>query len=86
MWDRLFLSGSVRRDDNNHFRNATTFRVTAAYLPDGSGTRLHGSYGTGVKNPTLFELFGSSPSFVPNPELKPEKSKGWDLGGGPEPP
>ena len=80
VWDRLFLSGSVRRDDNNYFRNATTFRVTAAYLLDETGTRLHGSYGTGVKNPTLFELFGSSPSFVPNPELEPEKSKGWDLG------
>lgn len=78
--ERLFLSGSLRHDNNNHFKDATTFRVTAAFLLDGSGTRLHGSYGTGIKNPTLFELFGYSPDFVPNPDLKPEQSTGWDMG------
>ena len=80
LWDRLFLSGSVRRDDNDIFENATTFRTTAAYFHEETGTRLHGSYGTGVKNPTLFELFGFGPNFVPNPDLNPEKSKGWDAG------
>ncbi len=80
LWERLFLSGSLRHDDNNHFKDATTFRVTAAYLLDGSGTRLHGSYGTGVKNPDLFELFGYSTGFVANPDLKPERSTGWDMG------
>lgn len=80
LWDRLFLSGSVRRDDNEIFEDATTFRTTVAYRHDETGTRLHGSYGTGVKNPTLFELFGFGPNFVPNPDLKPEESKGWDIG------
>ncbi len=80
LWDRLFLSGSARRDDNEIFDDATTFRTTAAYLHRDTGTRLHGSYGTGVKNPTLFELFGFGPDFVPNPDLKPEESKGWDIG------
>ena len=80
LWDRLFLSGSVRHDDNDIFEDATTFRTTAAYLHHETGTRLHGSYGTGVKNPTLFELFGFGPNFVPNPNLGPEKSKGWDIG------
>ena len=80
LWDRLFLSGSARRDDNDIFEDATTFRTTAAYLHNETGTRLHGSYGTGVKNPTLFELFGFGPNFVPNPDLKPEESIGWDIG------
>ena len=80
MWERLFLSGSVRYDDNDLFEDATTFRVTGAYLHDETGTRLHGSYGTGVKNPTLFELFGYADGFVPNSKLKPESSKGWDAG------
>ena len=80
MWERLFLSGSVRYDDNDLFEDATTFRVTGAYLHDETGTRLHGSYGTGVKNPTLFELFGYADGFVPNSRLKPESSKGWDAG------
>ncbi len=80
LWNRLFLSGSIRRDDNEIFEDATTFRTTAAYLHEETGTRLHGSYGTGVKNPTLFELFGFGPNFVPNPDLRPEESRGWDVG------
>ena len=75
--DRLFLSGSVRHDDNERFDDTTTSRVTVAYVLDGSGTRFHGSYGTGIKNPTLSHLFGR---WGPNPDLRPEKSKGWDLG------
>jgi vitamin B12 transporter len=80
LWERLFLSGSARRDDNDIFEDATTFRTTAAYLHTETDTRIHGSYGTGIKNPTLFELFGFGPDFVPNPNLRPEKSKGWDIG------
>lgn len=80
LWDRLFLSGGIRHDDNEIFRDATTFRLTAAYLHDDTGTRLHGSYGTAVKNPTLFELFGFGPNFVPNPNLRPERGRGWDIG------
>ncbi|SLN76682.1 TonB-dependent receptor plug domain-containing protein [Oceanibacterium hippocampi] len=80
LWERVFLSGSMRYDDNEIFDDATTYRVTAAYLHEETATRLHGSYGTGVKNPTLFELFGFGPTFVPNPGLSQEKSKGWDIG------
>lgn len=80
LWDRVFLSGSLRRDDNDIFEDQTTFRTTAAYLHRETDTRLHGSYGTGAKNPTLFELFGFGPNFVPNPDLTPETSKGWDIG------
>lgn len=80
LWDRLFLSLSGRFDDNDIFKNATTFRATAAYDIPSTGTRLHGSVGEGVKNPTLFELFGFGPNFVPNPNLKPERSLGWDVG------
>ena len=80
LWDRLFLSFSGRYDDSDIFEDATTVRATAAYNHVETGTRLHGSYGEGVKNPTLFELFGFGPNFVPNPALKPERSEGWDFG------
>ena len=50
------MSGSVRHDDNDVFENATTYRATGAYLFPGWGTRLHGSYGTGIKNPTFLDL------------------------------
>ena len=42
--------------------------------------RPHASVGTAVKLPTMFEQFGTSPFFVPNPELTPEESFGWDAG------
>ncbi len=81
LFERLFLSGSVRHDDNDKlFDDTTTFRTTAAYLHEETGTRLHGSYGTGVKNPTIFELFGFAANFVGNPNLDPERSRGWDVG------
>lgn len=79
--ERLFLSGSVRHDDNDLFEDATTYRATVAYLmPDIVG-RLHASYGTGVKNPNFFELFGFIPAlFTGNPNLMAEKSESFDIG------
>lgn len=71
------LSG--RRDHNNLFEDASTYRVTVAQ-PLGN-VKLRASVGTGVTNPTFFELFGFIPgSFDPNPNLKPEKSLGYDFG------
>ena len=79
--DSLILSVSTRRDDNrrNNFRSRNTYRATAAWIPNDQ-VRFHGSYGTGVKNPTTSEIFGWTNSWLPNPDLIPETSKGWDLG------
>lgn len=78
--DRLFLTGSVRFDRNDFFDDATTYRLTGAYTFDGTGTKIRASYGTGVKNPTMFELYGYSQDYQGNPNLKPEHGKGWDMG------
>ena len=80
LWDQLFLSGSLRYDDNERFKDTTTYRITAAHVLEGSGTRFHGSYGTGVKNPTLSHLFQQFGRVGPNPDVEPEESKGWDIG------
>ncbi len=73
---------AVRRDWNNSFADTTTVRATAAIKP-GGGFALHGSYGTGVADPTFFDLYGFFPGFfVGNPNLKPERSRSWDLGAG----
>jgi vitamin B12 transporter len=46
-----------------------------------TGTRLHGSVGTGITNPNFIEQFGFFVgSFIGNPALKPETSLGWDFG------
>lgn len=79
--DQVFLSGALRHDDHELFRNATTYRATAAWQRPGSGLKLRASYGTGFAKPGFFELFGYDPtSFVGNPNLKPETSRGWDAG------
>ena len=74
------LTLSVRRDHHELFADTTTYRITAAQ-PLGQRVKLRASYGTGIANPTFFELFGFIPgSFDPNPDLKPEESRGFDLG------
>ncbi len=79
--DRVFLSGAVRRDWNEFFDDAATWRVTAAILVPETEARIHGSYGTGVTDPTFDDLFGFDPdSFVGNPSLQPEESRSYDVG------
>ncbi len=80
LFEQLFLSGSLRYDQNDRFENEKTYRLSAAYLIEGWGTRFHASFGTGVKNPTLTELFGFANNFVGNPNLTPERAKSWDAG------
>ncbi|WP_199556419.1 TonB-dependent receptor plug domain-containing protein [Sandaracinobacteroides hominis] len=79
--DEAFFAGaSIRRDLNNRFADVTTWRAQAGYrLP--MGLRVRGAYGTGVKNPGFYELFGySDGKYIGNPNLRPEKSKGWEAG------
>ncbi len=78
--ERLFLTAGARHDFNDRFDDADTYRLTAAYLWPDLGARLHASYGTAVKNPTLTELFGFSGDFQGNPDLRPEESRGFDIG------
>ena len=81
LWDSVFLSGVLRRDNNDAFENEVTYSTSIAYLIRRSGTRIHTSYGKGVTNPSFFEQFGFNPgTFKGNPDLKPEKSKGGDIG------
>ncbi|MBC7819299.1 MAG: TonB-dependent receptor, partial [Planctomycetaceae bacterium] len=76
LWDRWFITAGYRHDDYNIAGPADTFRVTSRYLLTESNTAFHGSYGTGFRAPSLSEYFG----FSGNPNLKPEKSRGWDVG------
>ena len=78
--DRIGFGAAVRHDDNDRFDNDTTYRAQASFRFAGD-TRLRAAVGSGVKNPGVFELFGFNPSFfVGNPDLRPEKSHGWEIG------
>ena len=80
--DQVFLTGSVRHDLNSDFDDATTYRFTGAYVHPRFGTRVHGTVGTGVKNPTLNDLLVDFPAFgfFANPDLEQEESFGFDIG------
>jgi vitamin B12 transporter len=77
----LTVTQAVRHDWNTGFAQATTWRTTASQRFADTGTRLHGSVGTGITNPTFTEQFGFFVgTFIGNPALKPEHSIGWDAG------
>jgi len=77
----ITFTASARHDFNDLFDDATTWRVGAGYNFDWDG-RIRASVGTGVKNPTLIELFGFFPAsnFTGNPNLNPESSLGVSIG------
>ena len=77
LWDRVFATAGVRQDEYNVFGGATTYRATAGYLHQETGTKLRSSYATGFRAPTFNQLY--FPNFG-NPDLKPEKSQSMDIG------
>ncbi len=74
------LTGGIRYEDYESVGRFWTHRGTATYSIERTGTRIHGSYGSGFKSPSFLDLFGMSPFFVGNPGLEPEESRGWDIG------
>ena len=77
LFDQLFLTGGVRIEDHSVFGTKTTERGGLAWVIKQTGTRLHGSAGSGFRAPTLNDLF--FPGFS-NPDLRPESSFSWDVG------
>jgi vitamin B12 transporter len=71
---------AIRRDDFNRFEDSTTVRAGLVVRPARS-LRLHADYGEGIAQPTFFDLYGFDPtSFVGNPALTPERSRGYEAG------
>jgi vitamin B12 transporter len=78
---RLTFTGTARHDDNDKFRDFTTWRTAVSVDLREASMRPHASVGTAVALPGMFEQFGSVLGlFVGNPNLKPEESFGWDAG------
>jgi vitamin B12 transporter len=75
-----------RYDDNDDFGTHATYRVSGAYLIDVSDgeLKLKGTYGTGFRAPSLYEIaFNEGPFAYPpaqGTQLSEEESEGFDLG------
>lgn len=78
--ENLHLTAGLRGDDFDTFGRATTGRVTAAWLVAGHRLKLHASYGTAFRSPSFLDLYGQSAYYVGNPDLRPERARGWDAG------
>ncbi len=71
-----FATAGYRWTDHNTAGTAQTYRFTNRIVVDRLGGAAHGSIGTGFRAPSLAEnLFQFG-----NPNLRPERSKGWDVG------
>ncbi len=75
--ESLFVTAGYRHDDYSRSGAADTYKVSSRYLLNDQGTSLHGSIGTGFRAPALAEL---ALGFGVNPNLRPERSTGFDVG------
>ncbi|HUU51433.1 MAG TPA: TonB-dependent receptor [Candidatus Heimdallarchaeota archaeon] len=80
--ERFFLTAGIRYDDHSLTESSTTYRIAPAYFIEHAGTKIKGTWGTGFKAPSLYQLYAPATLYGPagNENLKPEKSTGWDLG------
>lgn len=76
-FERLFMSGGFRVEDNSVFGTNTTERGSLAYVIKRWGTKLRGGAGSGFRAPTFNDLF--FPGFS-DATLKPEESFSYDFG------
>lgn len=74
--DNLVLTAGFRHDEHSMFGGHTTYRGTGSYLFDQTATRLHSSFGTGFRAPSLHELYSGMGAST----LQPETSRSFDIG------
>ena len=82
---RASIVGGIRLENNGSFGFYAAPRLAVSWLvhagSEGAGaTRLRGSAGRGIKEPLFIQSYSPSPSFLGNPDLKPERSRGFDVG------
>jgi vitamin B12 transporter len=76
--DRVVGDVAVRRDSFDRFKDALTLRASVLVKLAKPVTAAV-SYGEGIAQPTFFDLYGFFPgSFVGNPALRPESSRGFE--------
>ncbi len=83
--ERLSVIGGIRFENNGSFGFYVAPRLAVSWLvragDENSGaTRLRASTGRGIKEPLFIQSYSPSPSFLGNPNLAPERSRGFDVG------
>lgn len=73
------LSLSGRYTGNSQYENVFTGRIAGAYRLS-PNFRAHTSLGSAIQNPTLTDFYGYNGTYKGNPNLKPAKSLGGEVG------
>lgn len=82
--ENFLIVPSVRYDDHEEFGAHTSPSIGMTYFADNS-SRIKVNYGSGYKTPTVEQLYAGGPFFggmatwLPNENLKPEKSDGIEI-------
>lgn len=76
LFQGLSFTLGARHDDHQTFGGEDTYKGALAYFYENTGTKVRGSYGTGFHAPSLYQLYSS----YGDTNLKPEESKGYDVG------
>ncbi len=74
--DNIYLNAGVRYDRHQTAGDKVTYRLAGSYLLP-TQTKLHASFGTGFRAPSLYQLFDTN---YGNPNLNPERSQAYDVG------
>ena len=85
LWPRVIVTAGGRIEHNGNFGFAAVPRDTVVFVAHESAgafgeTRIRASGGTGIKEPSMLESFSLSPYFLGNPDLKPERSRSFEVG------
>ena len=71
------VTAGLRVEDNEAFGTFLTYRAGVTW--HSGGTRLRAAFGTAFKEPGFLDNYGAG-YVTGNPDLKPERSRSWDVG------
>ena len=79
---RVFVTAGARVEHNASFGTRVVPRAAVAWRLRGGAdaTTVRASAGMGIKEPSFFQSYGVSFFALGNPDLKPERSRTFDLG------
>ena len=78
MGRRVAVSAGARLEDNERFGRFVTWRAGASWRA-AAATRVRVAAGTGFKEPTFLEQYGGAGT-IGDPDLRPERSRSWEVG------
>ena len=78
--EKLYTTFGMRFDDNEHAGNEDSHRISFAYLTGSNSTKIHGTYGTSYRYPSLYENFSVWKEAKDAGNLTAEVGKSHDIG------